>query len=129
MEEMCRSMQLELIAQTDDLDAAFTGFTHVVDTWQNARGDIYTGQGMGALVAWLAGRGYHDGSARLYGAVMHGRRKSWINPPVVVVALSEMMGDAEFTAAFEAGAAMEVDAAAELARRVLAQARRDLIGD
>ncbi len=129
MEEMCRSMQLELIAQTDDLDAAFTGFTHVVDTWQSARGDIYTGQGMGALVAWLAGRGYHDGAARLYGAYSLGRRQSWINPSAAVVALPEVMGDAEFAAAFEAGAAMDVDAAAELARNVLAQARRDLIGD
>ena len=129
LEEMCRSMQLELIAQTDDLDAAFTGFTHVVDAWQTALGDIYTGRGMGALVIWLIGHGYHDDAARLMGAQLRGRRESWINPPPEIVTLPEVMGEAEFAAAFEAGAALDVRAAAELARTLLAQARHDLMGD
>jgi len=127
LEEMCRSMQLELIAQTDDLDAVFSGFTHVVDAWQAALGDVYTGRGIGALVAWLAGRGYPDGAARLFGAQTRGRGESWINPPPEIVTLPEVMGEAEFTGAFEAGAALDIPAAGELARALLAQARHDLI--
>ena len=129
LEEMCRSMQLELIAQTDDLDAVFTGFAHVVDAWQNSLGDVYTGRGLGALVIWLVGHGYHDHATQLMGAQLRGRRESWINPPPEIVMLPEVMGEAEFAAAFEAGAALDVHAVAELARTVLAQARRDLIGD
>ena len=128
LEEMCRSMQLELIAQTDDLDAVFSGLSHVVDAWQSSLGDIYTGRGMGALVTWLAGHGYHDGAARLFGAQVRGRRESWINQPPEVDALPDVMGEAEFTAAFEGGAALDVSAASELARDLLTQARHDLIG-
>ena len=112
-------MQLELIAKTDDLDAAFTGFTHVVDAWESSLGDIYTRQGMSALVTWLARHGYHDSAARLFGAYMRGRRESRINPPPEIVTLPDMMGDAEFTAAFDAAAALDMRAACELARTVL----------
>jgi predicted ATPase len=129
LEEMCRSMQLELIAKTDDLEAAFTGFAHVVDAWQSSLGDVYTGRGMGALVTWLAGHGYHDSAARLFGAQVRGRRESWTNPPPEVRVLPDVMRDAEFTAAFDAGAALDARAAAELARTVLTKARHDLIGD
>ena len=127
--ETCRSMQLELIVQTDDLDAAFTGFTHVVDAWQTTRGDIYTGRGMGALVNWLARLGYHDGATRLFGALMRGRPPElWINSPAELVMLPKAMGEAAFVAAFEAGAAMDVRAVAELACTLLAQARHELTG-
>jgi predicted ATPase len=129
LEEMCRGMQLELIAQSDDLETALTGFAHAVNSWQNSLGDVYAGQGMGALVTWLAGHGYHDGAARLYGAGLRGRPESWFNPPPEVVALPEVMGEAEFTAAFEAGAALDHRAAAELAHQLLAQVRADRLDE
>jgi tetratricopeptide (TPR) repeat protein len=125
LEEMCRGMQLELIAQSGDLETALTGFTHAANSWQNSLGDVYASQGMGALVTWLAGHGYHDGAARLYGAVVRGRPEAWHNPPPDVVALPEVLGEAEFTAAFEAGAALDPRAAAELAHQLLAQVRAD----
>jgi hypothetical protein len=125
LEEMCRGMQIDLIGQSDDLETALTGFAHAANSWQHSLGDVYAGQGMTALVTWLAGHGYHDGAARLCGAVLRGRPESWPYRPPSVVALPEVMGEVEFTAAFETGAALDPRAAAELAHQLLAQVRAD----
>ena len=129
VEELSRSMQLGLIAQTDDLETTLTGFARAADTWQNTMGDMYASDGIVALVTWLADQKYHDGAARLLGALLRGRPEQWPDPPPAVAALPEAMGQAEFTAAFEAGAALDPRAVADLARQLLAQVRADHLGE
>ncbi len=126
LEETCRGMQLGLISRTGDLEAAFTGFAHVIDAWQTAMGDIYAARGLGALTTWLAGLGYSEGAARIFGATTKGRPENWMNRPAEVLALPDVMGEAAFTEAFEAGAALDIRAAAALAHQLLAQVRHDL---
>ncbi len=102
-EALVRGYQLGLISQTDDVEAALAGFTHVIDTFQATMGDSYTRNGMSNFVVWLARLGYHDGAARLSGAVEVGRLDSWSYPPEVLE-LREIMGEEAFSDAFQAGA-------------------------
>jgi hypothetical protein len=88
-------------------------------------GDGNAGMGMTVLMRWLEGLGYHDGAARLFGVLTQGRLETWPNPPPEVAALPDALGEAGFTAAIEAGGALDPRAAAELAHRVLAQVRAD----
>jgi predicted ATPase len=125
MEEYCRSLQVGLIAQTDDLEAALTGFARAASVYQSSMGDSYAAEGLAAPVTWLARHGYHDGAARLLGAALRGRPGGWPAAPPEVVALPEVMGEAEFTAAFGAGAALDPRAVAELAHQLIAQVRAD----
>lgn len=83
---------------------------------------------VGHLVALLVRLGHHDGAARLYGAVARG-----INLDVLVTGLDvarsamlESMGDVEFLAARDAGAALSYQEAAELARGLIQRARDEL---
>lgn len=124
MEETCRSMQLDLIARTDHIDAALDGFTHAVDAWQASMGDVYTGRGMGVLAAWLARLGYHNGAAQLFGATTRGRRETPLLSPEAL-ALPEVMGSAAYDAAFDAGGALNPMSRANLARQLIAQVRTD----
>jgi hypothetical protein len=49
----------------------------------------------------------------------------WPDSPPELVTLPETMGDEAFTAAFEAGAALDPRATGELAHQLLAQVRAD----
>jgi tetratricopeptide (TPR) repeat protein len=134
LEESCRGQQLGLLTQTDDLDAALTGFSRSVDTWQ-VMADVYARMGVFALVTWLAGLGYHDGAARLLGAINrglpayagHGESATKLAPEIV--ALPKLMGEAEFEAAYEAGIALDPRAAAELAHQLLATVRAERLDE
>jgi hypothetical protein len=126
LEESVRGSHVGLMARTDDVEAALTGFTPIVDAWQTSMGDTYTLTGMAELVTWLARLGYSDGAARLAGVGMRGEGlDTWTNPPPELAALPEVMGEAEFAAAYEAGAALDFRAAGELAHQLLAQVRAD----
>ena len=123
LEESCRNFQLGLISRTDDVEAAIAGFTHVVNAWQTRTGSTWTTGAIQEVAFWLARLGYHDGAARLYGA------GSWGFPPPEILALPEVMGESAYTAAVNAGAALDHRAVGELALELLAQVRRDQTGD
>ena len=125
MEEMCRSMQLDLIARTDDLNAALDGFAHVVDAWQASGGDVYTGQGMITLTAWLARLGYPHDAAHLVGLGTRGRRELMMNRYPEISALPEILGAEAFDAAFDAGAALDPVSSANMARELIARIRAE----
>ena len=129
MEETCRSMQLDLIARTDDLNAALDGFAHVVDAWQSSGGDVYTGQGMATLTTWVARLGYHQDAARLVGVATRGRREFMMNRYPEISALPELLGVEAFDAAFDAGAALDPVSSANMARELIARIRADLADD
>jgi predicted ATPase len=122
--ESVRGHQLGLIIETDDLDAALDGFAGVVDAWQ-VMGDIFTQSGMHALTVWLARLGYHDGAARLYGAVTKGYRSDvWTATPEVST-LADALGETALNDAYQAGAALDLRSAGELAHQLLAQVRSE----
>ena len=125
MEETCRSMQLDLIARTDDLSAALNGFAHVVDAWQASGGDVYTVEGMVTLNAWLARLGYHHEAARLVGVATRGRRELLMNRHPEISALPEILGAEAFDAAFNAGAALDPVSSANMARELIARIRAE----
>ncbi len=126
LEESIRGLQLTLITQSGDIEAALTGFTRIVYAYQASSGDYYTRGGLARLAEWLARLGYHDGAARLWG-VTYGSF-DWINQPPEVATLPDTMGDEAFSAALEAGAALDPRAAGELAYQLLAQVRADHLG-
>jgi hypothetical protein len=117
-----------LLARTGDVEAALTGFGQRVEAFQAAMGDTYARNGLRYLVAWLARLGYHDGAARLYGAVTRGHPDTWMTAMPEVAGLADVMGDAAFTAAFGEGAALDPRATGELAHQLLAQIRADRLG-
>ncbi len=128
-EESVRGLQLGLIAQSDDIDAAVTGFTRIVDAYQASAGDTYTRFQLAYLVAWLARLGYQDAAARLAGAATGGnldrgvaQTPSWAE---ALGTLRDTMGDDAFMAAFHASAALDPRATGELAHQLLAQVRAD----
>ena len=127
LEESIRGFQLGVIARTGDIEAALAGFTFIVDAYQASSGDFYTRGGLARLVEWLARLGYHDGAACLWGVVSLGRA-DWINPPPEVATLPDTMGDEAFSAALEAGAALDLRATGELVHQLLAQVRTDHLG-
>ena len=119
VEETCRGFQLGLLAQTDDLDSALTGFTTIVDAWQ-LTGDRYTTTAMAQLVELLARLHYHDGATQLLGAL----------PPNMadfpeVLAMREAMDPAVYASAYEAGAALDRPSAAQLAHQLITHARSE----
>ena len=126
VEEMCRSMQLDLIARTDDLNAALDGFAHVVHAWQASGGDVYTAQGIVALAAWVARLGYHDDAARFVGIATRGHRERMMKLLPEMGALPEVMGVAAYDSAFIAGAALDPVSGANMARELIARIRADL---
>ena len=125
LDESVRGFQLGLIARTGDIEVSLAGFTRIVDAYQASSGDFYTRGALGNLVEWSARLGYHDGAARLYGAVTRGR---WPDPPPEIVTLADTMGDDAFTAAFQAGATLDPRATGELAHQLLTQVRADHLG-
>ncbi len=126
LEETCRGFQLGLLAQTDDLDAALTGFARAVDVWQ-VRADHYTVTGLAELARLLAHLGFHAGAARLVGAVAPREMplNAYGNWKSAVETMRDAMGPDAFTAAFEGGRALSPHAAAQLAHELIAQARAD----
>jgi tetratricopeptide (TPR) repeat protein len=124
-EESVRGFQLGLIAQTGDIDAALNGFTHIIDAYQASSGDHYTRSALSFLVIWLARLGYHDGAARLAGAITRGRPDWWPDPSPEIVTLRDTMGNDAYIAAVQAGAALDPRATGELAYRLLTQVRAD----
>ena len=124
-----RGYQLGLISRTGDVEAALSGFAYIIDTYQATMGEHYTRSGMFDLVACFVRLGYHDGAARLHGAVTRGLPDTWIELyPEVSTRLPDVMGDEAFAAAFDAGATLAPHAAGELARQLLAQVRADQLG-
>ncbi len=125
LEETLRGMQMGLLAETIDLDTAFTMFTERVNTWQ-IMGDPFATAGVTELANMLARLGYPDGAARLHGA---------INPdadPDMAATMSpliwpvrEMMGPDAFNDAYQAGTRLSPQAAGELAHQLIAQARAE----
>jgi hypothetical protein len=124
---MCGAMQLELIARSTDVETALAGFEGVVDTWRASRGDVYTTQGLTAVMNWLARLGYSDDAAHLLGVITIGSAERIPHQTAEVLALPDVLGEARFAAAIAAGAALDPRAVAELASRALANVRRDLV--
>ncbi len=124
LEESCRNFQLGLISRTDDIEAAIAGFTHTVNAWATRMGSTYTTGGIQQVAFWLARLGYHDGAARIYGAGTWG-----LSFPPEILALPELMGESAYTAAFNAGAALDHRSVGELALELIEQVRRDHIAD
>ena len=125
LEEMCRSMQLDLIARTDDLNAALDGFAHVVNAWQASGGDVYTGQGIVALSAWVARLGYHRDAAQFVGVATLAGRELVLNLLPELRALPEILGAEVFDAEFDAGAALDPVSSANMARELIARIRAE----
>ena len=121
----CRGFQLGLLAQTTDVDAALDGFTETVNAWQ-IMGDVYTSAGVTQLATLLSRLGYHDGAARLYGAVAFGKSADDLALfQSSVLTVRDAMGPVAFTLAYEAGAALDPRSSGELAHQLIAQARGD----
>ena len=68
LDETLRGFQMGLLAENIDIDTALTMFTERVDTWQII-GDGFAAAGVTELANMLARLGYHDGAARLHGAL------------------------------------------------------------
>jgi tetratricopeptide (TPR) repeat protein len=119
VEQTCRGFQLGLLAQTDDLASALTGFATIVDAWAIS-GDRYTSTAMAQLVALLARLGYHDGAAHLLGTLP----ENMTGFPEIL-AMQDAMGAVAYTNAYQAGTALDRRSAAELAHQLITQARND----
>ena len=118
-------MQLDLIARTDDINAALSGFAHVVDAWQASGGDVYTAEGMATLTAWVARLGYPKDAGRLSGVASRGRRELIRGRYPEISSLSEVLGAVAFDAAFDAGAALDLVSSANIARELIARIRAE----
>ena len=125
LEEGLRGMQMGLLAETIDLDTAFTMFTERVNTWQ-IMGDSFVSTGISELANMLARLGYHDGAARLHGAI-----NPVADPDMVAGTFPliwperDMMGRDAFNDAYQAGTQLSPQAAGELAHQLIAQARAE----
>ena len=89
-------------------------------------GDNYAASGVTELANMLARLGYHEGAARLYGAVSHGAESylaATLSPFIVTV--RDAMGSDAFDASYGAGAGLDPATAGELAHRLIAQARAE----
>jgi len=125
LEETLRGMQMGLLAETIDLDRALTMFTERVSTWQ-IMGDPFATAGITELANTLARLGYHDGAARLHGAINPDAdpdMAATISP--LIWPLRDMMGPDAFNDAYQAGTRLSPQAAGELAHQLIAQARAE----
>jgi predicted ATPase/class 3 adenylate cyclase len=128
MEQHVRSLLLSVLSRSEDQDTALASFIDIVSDWQIA-GDTLLGMGVGHLVLLLARLGHTDGAARLYGAVTRSIALDALVPGIdsAITGVRAELGEAAFTAARDAGAAMSYQAAGELARSLIQKARVDLV--
>jgi hypothetical protein len=125
LEESLRGMQMVLLAATIDLDTAFTMFTERVNTWQ-IMGDPFASTGITELANMLARLGYHDGAARLHGAIDPGWDPDMAAGTFPLIwPVRDMMGRDAFNDAYQAGTRLSPQAAGELAHELIAQARAE----
>ena len=125
LEETCRGFQLGLLGRTSDVDAALRGLGERVNTWE-VMGDLFAATIISELANLLARLGYHDGAARLWGAVAHGASEDeFIVYAPSIPTTRDAMGPVAFTIAYEAGAALDPRRSGQLAHELIAQARAD----
>lgn len=129
LDETLRGFQMGLLSDTLDVDTALTMFTERVNTWQ-IMGDSFAAAGITELANTLARLGYHDGAARVYGAINPG-----VDPDMAttlspfIPAVRQMMGTDAFNDAYDAGTRLSPQAAGELAHQLIAQARAEHTAD
>ena len=125
LETTLRGMQMGLLANTIDVDAALSLFAERVDVWQ-VMGDSYAASGVTELANMLARLDYLEGAAQLHGAV-----NKAVDPDTAatlspfIVTIRDTMGRHAFNAAYEAGARLGPQAAGQLAQQLIAQARAE----
>jgi predicted ATPase len=127
LNETLRGFQMGLLSDTIDVDTALTMFTERVNTWQII-GDNFAAAGVTELANMLARLGYHDGAARLHGAINPGAdpdMAATLSP--FIPAVRDMMGADAFNDAYNAGTRLSPQAAGELAHQLIARARAEHI--
>ena len=127
LEQAMRAQLVSLIASDDDPDRALATFTEIVNAWRIS-GDTALAQAIGQLVVLLVRLGYYDGATQLYGAVTRSVILDALVPELdaKIAVARDAMGETDFRAARNAGAALSYQAAGELACELISTARTRL---
>ena len=127
LEQTVQGQLVSLLARSEDPAPALASFVDIVNDWQIC-GDTLLAPGIGHLVVLLTQLGHNDGAARLHGAVTRGIELDAIVPGLdaAIARVREALGDAAFSSAHDAGAALSYQAAGELARELIQRARDEL---
>jgi predicted ATPase len=127
LEQASRAQLVSLLANSDDPDRALASFVETVNAWR-INGDTILAAGIGHLVVLLTRLGHYDGAAQLYGATTRSVVLDTFVPELktTIAAAREAIGNDAFRSAYDTGAALSYQAAADLACELITSARAQL---
>jgi tetratricopeptide (TPR) repeat protein len=127
LEQFSRAQLVSLLANADDPDLALGGFADTVNAWR-INGDTVLAVGIGQLVVLLVRLGHLHGAVQLYGATTRSVVLDTFVPELkaTIAAAREAIGNDAFRSAYDTGAALSYQAAADLACELITSARAQL---